>query len=158
MKNTNTILAQLLLAAALFAASGQMFHTNGQNATPNQPLTAEQQAAKLKEKWTKAFEDARRDFQNSNDRESAEFVAKILESLDQPGGMSPAALAANGERIKQQVRELVRRGALESAASLNWAQWRALNQPGPGANGPAQPNHKTGGSPGSGRTGVVSAL
>jgi hypothetical protein len=36
---------------------------------------------------------------------------------------------------------------LESAASLNWAQWRIANQPGPGATGPARPNHKTGGTP-----------
>jgi hypothetical protein len=123
--------------------------SSGQSATPSAPATPEQQAAKLKGKWTKAFEDARRDFQNSNDRESAEFAGKILESLDQPGGMSPAALAANAERIKKQARELVRRGVLESAASLNWALWQVLYRPGPGVQ-PANPNHKTGGTPGPG--------
>ena len=42
--------------------------------------------------------------------------------------MSPAGLESDFIRIKNQVRELVRRGALESAASLNWAQWRIANR------------------------------
>ena len=139
-----------LIAAVIFAASGQIFHACGQNAAPTQAATpAEQAAAKLKQKWTKALEDARHDFLNSNDRESAEFVGNILAALEQPDGMAPAALATHAERIKKQVRDLVRRGALESAACLNWAQWQVLNQPGPGFE-PANPNHKTGGTPGPG--------
>ena len=137
------------MAAVIYAASSQMFHANGQNATPNPIPTPEQQAAKVKEKWSKVLNDARRNFQNSNDRESAEFTSKLLAALDQPGGMAPASLASYGERMKKQVRELVRRGALESAASLNLAQWLVLNHPNP-ASGPLHPHLKTGGTPGPG--------
>ena len=149
MKKTKIILAKLFLAAVLVAGSGQLFQASGQNVTANQALTPDQQAAKVKEKWTKALTEALHDFQNSNDRESTAFVGKRLEALDQPGGLSPEALAANAELMKSQVRELVRNGALESAASLNWAQWLVLNHPNP-VNGPIHPNHKTGGSPGPG--------
>jgi hypothetical protein len=149
MRQTNTTFTTVLLTAAIFAA-GQMFPVGAQNAAPAQPASPEQTAAKVKEKWTKALEEARRDFQNSNDRESAAFVAGIMKSLEQPDGLSPAALATNGERLKIRVRELVRNGALESAAALNWAQWQVLNQPGSGASGPARPNHKTSGTPGPG--------
>ncbi len=103
--------------------------------------------AVVKEHWSKPLNDARRDFQNSNDHESADFVTGILDSFERADGFSPAALAADLERIKKQVRELVRHGALESAASLNWAQWLIANRPGSGASGPAHPNHKTGGTP-----------
>ena len=103
--------------------------------------------AVVKDHWSKPLNDARRDFQNSNDRESADFVTDILDSLDTPQGTSPAALAGDLARIKKQVRELIRHGALESAASLNWSQWRIANRPGSGASGPAHPNHKTGGTP-----------
>ena len=115
-----------------------------------QPASPEQQVAKVKERWSKAFNDARQDFLNSNDSETADFCGNILASLDQPDGSSPAALAVQVERIKTQVRDLVRRDALESAASLNWALWLVLNQPGSGSAGPANPNHKTGGTPGPG--------
>ena len=126
-----------------------VFTAYGQN--PAQAaLTPEQQAAKLKDKWTKALTEAVQEFQNNNDMESANFVSGILASLDQPGGMAPAALTADGQRMKDRVRHLVRRGALESAAILNWEQWRVLNVPGPGVSGPANPNHKTGGTPGPG--------
>ena len=139
-----------LIAAVIFAASGQIFHACGQNAAPTPAATsAEQAAAKLKQKWTKALEDARHDFLNSNDRESAEFVGNILAALEQPDGMSPAALAANAERIKKQVRDLVRRGAMESAARLNWAQCAVLFPIRDDAE-PVHPNHKTGGTPGPG--------
>jgi hypothetical protein len=139
------------VATAIFALSSQMFHASGQNATPNQVLTPEQQAAKLKERWSKPLSDALRDFQSNNDQESADFVTGILDSLERPEGMSPAALAGDFERIKNKVRELVRHGALESAASLNWALWSITFQPGSdGDNGPAHPNHKTGGTPGPG--------
>jgi hypothetical protein len=149
MKKIIPSLAKLLLATAILVASGRMVPAAAQNAAPAQPATPEQAAAKLKGKWTAALEEARRDFLKSNDRESADFAGKMLASLNQPDGVSPAALAANAERIKKQVRELVRRGVLESAASLNWAQWQVLNQPGYAVE-PAQPNHKTGGKPGPG--------
>jgi hypothetical protein len=141
MKNTHTHLAKLFLAAALFAASGQMFLAVGQNAA-----TPEQQQ---KEKWSKALTNARQDFLNSNDRESAEFVGTILESLDKPGGLSPAALAAQAKRGYQQVQKLVQRGALESAAMLNDALWAARCNFTPWTDGPAHPK-RAGGSPGPG--------
>ena len=100
MKQPNTILAYLLCAAVIIAASGQIFHACGQNAAPAATST-EQAAAKLKQKWTKALEDARHDFLNSNDRESAEFVGNILAALEQPDGMAPAALAAHAGHIKE---------------------------------------------------------
>jgi hypothetical protein len=150
MKKTIPRFSCRLLAAGLLVFSGQMFYSCGQNAVTNQTPTPEQQAAKVKDKWSKALDDARLDFQNSNDRESADFVTGILDSLDRPGGTSPSALESDLVRIKARVRELVRHGALESAASLNWAQWLVAYQPGPGENGPARPNHKTGGSTGPG--------
>ncbi len=137
-----------VLAVGVLLVAGQVVQTHGQTAAPAAAASSGQDTAKLKGKWTKALEEARRDFQNSNDRESAEFVSKILASLDQPGGLSPAALAANKERMKNQVGELVRRGALESAAGLNWATWRVFYIPGPGVDAPAQPVRKTGGQPG----------
>ncbi len=137
-----------ILTVGFFLLSGPMFYARGQNAAPIQPLTPEQQAAKLKANWTKVLNDARVDFQNSNDRESADFVGGILDSLDRPGGMSPAALESNLKQMRSRVRDLVRRGALESAASLNWRQLLVSIQ---GAKTePAHPNHKTGGAPGPG--------
>ena len=150
MKKTYSAPAGLLVAVLIFFSFGQIFHASGQNAAPNQVLTPEQQAAKLKERWSKPLTDALLDFQNSNDRESADFVTGILDSLERPNGMSPAALESDLERIKNQVRELVSRGALESAASLNWVQTRVSHQPGPSASGPPHPNQKTGGTPGLG--------
>jgi hypothetical protein len=135
MKSKSIIISSLLMLPVLFAIPAW-----GQYAAP---------ADQIKAKWTKAFEEARRDFQNSNDRESANFCGKILESLDQPGGMVPAALAAQVERIKKQVRDLVRRGALESAARLNWAQCAVLFPIRDDAE-PVHPNHKPGGTPGPG--------
>ena len=140
MNNTRSLLAKLFLAAALLTAVGQMFLAVGQNAASGEQIKA---------KWTKAFDEGRRDFQNSNDRESADFCGKILESLDQPGGTAPAALAVQVERIKKQVRYLVRRDALESAARLNWAQCAVLFPIRDDAE-PDHPNHKTGGTPGPG--------
>jgi hypothetical protein len=84
MKQTNTILAYLFFAAVIFAASGQMFHACGQNAAPAQPTSPEQKAAKIKERWSKSLGDARLDFQNSNDRESVDFVTKMLDSFERP--------------------------------------------------------------------------
>ena len=120
--------------------------------TPQQPATAatDQDDAKLKDKWTKALEVARREFLGMNDRDTAEFVSKIQDSLDQPGGMSPAALDGYGKSMKAQVRSLVRNGTLESGAALNWAQRQVLYRPGPGDNGPPQPHQRTGSTPGPG--------
>jgi hypothetical protein len=120
------------------------------DASPLQTSSYDQKTSNLKEKWSKALNDAIRDFQSNNDQESANFVSGILASLDQPAGMSPAALAADGQRMNDRVRELVRRGALESGASLNWAAWSVLFQPGYAPNGPPNPNRKTGGQPGPG--------
>jgi hypothetical protein len=139
-----------LVLTGIFAFSGLVFHANGQNATSNQALTPDQQAAKVKETWRKVLNDARRNFQNSNDRESAEFAGKILDSLDQPGGLSPAALETDRERVNGRVRELVRNGALESAATFQELLYHVFPLTGNNATGPAHPNHKTGGSPGPG--------
>src|ERR1035438_2771609 len=127
-----TLICILGLLAGLATGPAQINPATG---VPAQPLTPEQQAAKLKEHWSKPLTDARVDFQNSNDRETADFVTGILDSFERPNGMSPAALESDFIRIKSRVRGLVRRGALESAASLNWAQWRIANHPpGSGAN------------------------
>ena len=155
-------MARLLLCAVILAFCGPAFQAGGQNAKQNkkkqsnqqnqpaQPATPEQQAAKLRGKWIKAFGNARNDLQITGDRETAAFCGSILESLDQPNGMSPTALAANGERIKTKVRELVRRGALESAATLNLAQVIVLGQSGLQVGQPRHPTRKTGGTPGPG--------
>jgi len=148
MQKIIPLFSRWVLVASVLLITGQMVQTHGQNAVPGAVFSAGQDPAKLKGKWTKALQDASRDFQNSNDHESAEFVGKIIASLDQPGGMTPAVITANKERMKNQVRELVRHGALESAASLNWAMWCVFYKPGPGITGPAQPNRKTGGQPG----------
>ena len=139
----------LCLVAALMAFPEWVFSSSGQTSAPAQPDSAAQAAAKRKEKCLKAFTDARRDFLNNNDPETAEFAGQILSALEQPEGLSPAAVVSEGGRIKARVRELVRRGALETAASLNWAQWLLLNQPGPVPQ-PGHPNHRTGGTPGPG--------
>jgi hypothetical protein len=149
MKTTNTMLNGFFRATVIFVLTGQMFHADGQNAAPNQPLTTEQQNAKLKENWTKALENAGRDFQSNNDRESAGFTGRILASLDQPGGLSPTALAADRQRINDRVRELVRSGALESGAVLQEMLYHLSDLHG-NLTGPANPNHKTGGAPGPG--------
>ena len=116
-------------------------------APASRAATPEQDTAKLGEQWHKALTDAERDFQSTNDRDSAEFVRKMLVSLDQPGGMAPAALAAHGEQLKARTRELVRQGALESAAALNWAQWQVLHLSNKTADGPIH-RKRLGGSPG----------
>ncbi len=139
-----------LLAIGMLVFSGSLFHASGQSTTANPALTPEQQAAKEKEKWIKVLNDVRRNFQSSNDRESAEFTGKILDSFEQPGGFSPAALATDRERINDRVRELVRNGALDSAATFQELLYHVFPVSGNNATGPAHPNHKTGGSPGPG--------
>jgi hypothetical protein len=134
MKKTNTALACLFMATVIYAASGQLFQAIGQNATPNQALTPEQQTAKVKERWSKALNDARLDFQNSNDRESADFVTGILDSFERPGGMSPAALVGDLERIKNRVRDLIagKRGQPELGAVAHRQSTRSrCDRPGP---------------------------
>ena len=118
MKLKSTLIPSLLVLLALFSIPAW-----GQDPAPGTAPTpaaasvatpAELAAAKLETKWTKALEEARRDFQNSNDRESAEFVTKMLDSFERPEGMSPAALESNLNKMRSRVRDLVRRGALES--------------------------------------------
>ena len=117
MRKIIPLFSRWVLVASVLLITGQVVQTHGQNAVPGAVASAGQDPAKLKGKWTKALQDSSRDFQNSNDHESAEFVGKIIASLDQPGGMTPAVITANKERMKNQVRELVRHGALESAAT-----------------------------------------
>jgi hypothetical protein len=147
MNKTNTILVKLIFIIVIVAVSDHTFHARGQDAAPA-VTPADPAAAKLKTKWTKALEDARQDFQSNNDRESAEFVTKMLDSFERPEGMSPAALESNLNKMRSRVRDLVRRGALDSAASLNWRQLLVSIQG--SKTEPAHPNHKTGGAPGPG--------
>lgn len=72
----------------------------------------------IKAKWKRELESARSVLLSSNDRETAEFVGRMLVSLERSDGAAPAALAANRERMKQFARELIRKGALESAVVL----------------------------------------
>jgi hypothetical protein len=142
MNRTPVTLSRLLLIAGLIALCGQLCCTLAADADKrSQPaVSEEQQQARLKEKWRKPLEDARREFLSTNDRESADFIGKILDSLEQPGGLSPTALAGHARQMKQKTRDLVRRGASESAAALNWAQWSVLYEPGPGVDGPTRAN------------------
>jgi len=116
---------------------------------------AQEDAAKVKAKWTKALTSARQDYQNGNDRETAVFVSQILDSLNQPGGTSARAMATNRERMANKIRELVKIGALESGAVMQLALSRIFLSnsgapPPPTITGPPHPNHKTGGAPGPG--------
>ena len=115
-------------------------------------ISSEEANSQTKAKWTKALGDARRVFLASNDRESSEFVSRMLASLERPDGLTPAALAANRERVKQFTRDLIHRGALESASILKdmnfKVSWiRSADVP----DGPVRPNRQNrGGSPGPG--------
>lgn len=130
--------------AVLMELKGMIEQNPSQSQTPQSPekpmqaASPNQQETTLREKWRKAMEDARVEFQNINDRESMDFVGKILDSLDKPGGVSPSALAAHASRLESKTRELVRKGALESAAIHNYAMWSARVIPGPGADAPAR--------------------
>lgn len=132
---------------AVFILLAPLFHAVGQSAAPNPSLTPEQQSAALKEKWSKVLNGGRQAFLNSNDRESYDFAGKILDSLDQSDGLSPAAQAAYREHICEHVRELVREGALESAATFQEMLYHLFPLRGNNATGPAYPNLKTGGQP-----------
>ena len=143
MKTIRKILVCVLtiqLAAEFSAAFAQ------NNSAPEnpQPLSG-QQVAKIKARWNKVLNDALREFQNNNDQDSASFVSGMISSLDQPGGMVPAALAGYLASMKSHVRELVRRGAMESAAAMNCAQVQVSYTPNFAP--PIHPNHKTGGTP-----------
>ncbi|HXT11824.1 MAG TPA: LamG domain-containing protein [Candidatus Angelobacter sp.] len=116
----------------------------------NSNLTPEQQAARRKEKLTKALNNAIRDFQNYNDQDTLDFASGMLKSLDRPNGTAPAALMADGAKMRSRVRQLIQRGALESASSLNWAQLQIMQGLKPGERGPANPKIKTSGPPGPG--------
>ena len=127
------------------------FCARGQNAPPNQALTPEQEAAKVQERWTNALNDAISDFKSYNDQDSVDFASRILTSLAQPDGMSPTVIAAAGERVNHQIRQLVRTGALESAATFqNLLYIVGFRTASSGAAGPTTPILKTGGAPGPG--------
>ena len=113
-------------------------------------LTPEQQAANLKAEWNKELNAARQTFLDSNDRESSDFAGKLLETVNQPDGLSAAAQETYRERICQQVRELVREGALESAATFQEMLYHVFPLRGNNATGPNNPALKTGGEPGPG--------
>ncbi len=137
-----------LVLIGIFVFLGPLFCATGQNAIPNQSPTPEQQAAVVKEKWSKVLNNGRQVFQDSNDRESYDFTGKILDSIDQPGGLSPAAQEDYRKRMCDHVRELVQEGALESAAIFQGMLYHVFPLHGNDATGPAQPNLKTGGQPG----------
>lgn len=120
------------------------------NAT-DQTATPEFAAARAKQLWTKALNNALHELQN-NDLDTANFVSDMLALLNRSGGSTPEALAADTDRMNNKVRELVQRDALESAAILQDAIDDVLYAAGtpPGPPGPANPNHKTGGLPGPG--------
>jgi hypothetical protein len=153
MKRTSVTLTRLLLIAGLTALCGQLCCAIAADADkPSQPaLSGEQQQAGLKEKWRKELGEAQNSFLLTNDRESVDFVGRILESLDKPEGMSPSALAVQAKRMETRTRELVRAGALESAAALNYAMWSVRFDPNDrGADGPARTGNQAGGAPGPG--------
>jgi hypothetical protein len=145
--------ARLLLIAGLIALGGHLCCAIAADAdNPGQPaLSGEQQQARLKEKWRKELGEAQKSFLLTNDRESADFVGRILESLDKPEGMSSSALAVQAKRMETRLRELVRAGTLESAAALNYAMWSVRFDPNDrGADGPPRTGNRAGGAPGPG--------
>jgi hypothetical protein len=147
--------ASWLAVISAAALSGAVARAQTANPPVQNVPDAAQAAAKLKEKWHKALDEGRREFLKNNDRESAEFATEILDSLEKPGGMSPDALTLQGTRMERRVRELVRAGALESAATLNWELWQARNEPGPGKTGPAGAQSPTGSRSAPGPGGLV---
>ena len=140
--------AHFLVATFIFL--GSLFYAIGQNAAPNPGPTPEQQAARLKGEWSKELNDARQSFQASNDRESCDFVDKILAAINQPDGLSAAAQETYRERICQHIRELVRGGAMESAVTFQQVLYHVLPLHGNNATGPDNAALKTGGQPGPG--------
>jgi Concanavalin A-like lectin/glucanases superfamily len=131
----------LNLCMAFFLATGFLPRLAAQTDSPED---------KLKAKWTKALQTAKNDLEAGNDRESADIAGSILASLDQPGGLTPSALAANGDRMRQLARDLIRRNKLESAAAVNLAACSTLKPPGDGSDGSVPSNPKSGGVPGPG--------
>lgn len=113
---------------------------------PNQPRQTPQQM--LNARRVKALTDALQFFQQ-RDPETANLLSAILDSLHQPSGLGPNALADDLARMKNRVRELVRRGDMESASALNYAQIMSFYT----HDFPPQPPHpnvKLGGTPGPG--------
>ena len=150
MTKSNAILSGLCIGTLIFAAS-HLFQARGQNATPSPaPPTAAQEAAKVNARRIKALNDAVHIFQSNNDQDSASLVSGILTSLAQPGGLTPAALAQDRARMQNRVREMVRRGAMQSAGTLNLAQIVAFQNTLDFPSQPPHPNHKAGGVPGPG--------
>jgi hypothetical protein len=100
-----------------------------------------------RERWTKTLNGVLHEFESSNDQESAGVVRSLLGSLNQPDGMSPAALKKNLEVIRARVQQLVQRGAMDSAASLNWTQVQLFDEGQPGTSGPIHPSNKASSAP-----------
>ncbi len=100
------------------------------------------------EKWIDPLNAALYALRNNHDPDSANFVSNVLASAEKPGGLPPEVLADDRDRINDKVRELVQRGAMESAAILQNALNTAPRPEGPA--GPPHPSHKTGGKPGPG--------
>jgi len=144
--HTAKIVLVAAVCIALFASPARGAETSSPSA--GEPAGNSQKDSKLKKKWTSALEKAREELRGINDGASAEFVGKILESLDRPDGMTPSALVAHGDSMKQKTRDLVRAGAMESGSIINLALWLVTNQPGPGVDGPVRKNPI--GSPGPG--------
>ncbi|MEI6073516.1 MAG: LamG domain-containing protein, partial [Verrucomicrobiae bacterium] len=145
MKTKRIVRSTLLLAAIASA-----FFTAGARGADGPSVSPAQATADLKQKWVKWLEPARGEFQRCNDRPSAEFIGKILQALDQPDGMSPAALAVHAESMKAKTRDLIRSGAMESAAILNLALNHVMFSPGRGLDGSAGKNPNPPGLPGPG--------
>jgi hypothetical protein len=154
MMNRRTIRQAMMLAflpAVFAAASGVVAPRSVRGevlvSTKAPPPTPDE--LKLKDKWKAALTPALKELRAMNDQESVSFLEGILAGLDKPETTS-TALKSMGDRVGERVRQLVKRGAMESAAILNFAQWKALNVPGPGLRGPDKPTHKSGGTPGPG--------
>ncbi len=152
MKTTSLHLVAIVLSVGLFAWHGHASKV----AVADEPQVEQgaaadgQEEAKLREKLHKHLAEARGELLKMNDTESVEFIDKMLTALDRTEQLSPEILKKARQRMADQVRTLARRGALESAATVNWAQWQMFFEPGPGADGPERTDGPTAGEPGPG--------
>ncbi len=116
----------------------------------SQPELSAEAAARGKVRLTKALEEAKRDFIASNDRESAEWVSRLLATADQSTVSFANTLADVRYRLMSQMHLLVQRGALESAVILMNVRYslnKIVKNDAPDA--PIKPNSvRKGGSPG----------
>lgn len=101
----------------------------------------------LRNGWNNILTDAISKLRSRNAANTADFVAGIFDSLNQPGGKTSDALAADQEQLNNRVHELISQGEMESAGAVHRAMvMMFLNSDFPSQ--PANPNHKVGGSPG----------